>query len=142
MRAFLSKNMENAIVLTNSGIEERENYFAPDTTFVLFFLAMELAGGINSLNFGTFLSVLTISSFVVVPYFLPFTDEKPEFTGWVLGRVFIAIVGLIGGLAIQFGAGTVFSESARFLPMTLLIISGIFCAGLQIRDIIRVRLAS
>jgi hypothetical protein len=103
---------------------------------------MELAGGISSLDWGTLLSILTIGIFVVLPYFLPFAGEKPEFTGWVLGRVFIAIVGLIGGLAIQFGAGIVFSQSARFLPMTLLIISGIFCAGLQIRDIIRVRLAS
>jgi hypothetical protein len=134
--------MENAIVLSNSSSEERANYFVIDTTFVLFFLAMELGGDINSLNLGTILSILTIGMFVVLPYFLPFAGEKPEFTGWVLGRVFITIVGLIGGLAIHFGAGTVFPESAEFLPMTLLIISGIFCAGLQIRDIIRVRLAS
>jgi hypothetical protein len=134
--------MENAIVLSNSKGEERANYFALDTTFVLFFLAMELASSISSLDFGTFLSIFTIGIFVVLPYFLSFAGEKPEFTVWLLGRVFIAIVGLIGGLAIQFGAGTVFSESARFLPMTLLVISGIFCAGSQIRDIIRVRLAS
>jgi hypothetical protein len=134
--------MENAFVLSNSGSRERANYFVLDTTFVLFFLAMELGSGISSLNFGTFLSILTIGMFVVLPYCLPFASGKPEFTGWVLGRVFIAIVGLIGGLAIKFGSGTVFPESAKFLPMMLLIISGILCAGLQIRDIIRVRLAS
>jgi hypothetical protein len=134
--------MENTIVLTDSRAEEPANYFVLDTTFVLFFLAMDLGSGLNSLNFDTFLSILTIGMFVVLPYSLPFAGEKPEFTGWALGRVFIAIIGLIGGLAIQFGTGTVFPESAKFLPMSFLIISGILCAGLQIRDIIRVRLAS
>lgn len=135
--------MENVISISNAAAEvSTPRGFAADTTFVLFFLALDLGGGIDGIGVGTVLSVLTIGAFVVLPYVLPFSAEKPEFTGWAVGRLFIAAIGVISGLGIQAASGTVFPEFVRFVPMFLLIVSGIFCAATQIRGIIRVRLAS
>ena len=135
--------MENVISISNAAAEvSSPRGFAVDTTFVLFFLALDLGSGLDGLGIDTALSILTIAAFVVLPYCLPFSGEKPEFTGWAVGRLFIAAIGVIGGLGFQANSGTVFPEFVRFAPMLLLIGSGIFCAATQIRGIIRVRLAS
>ncbi len=135
--------MENVISISNAAAEvSSPRRFAVDTTFVLFFLALDLGNGLNGLAIGTALSLLTIASFLVLPYLLPFSGEKPEFTGWAIGRLFIAAIGVIGGMGLRAASGSIFPEFVRFVPMFLLIVSGIFCAATQIRGIIRVRLAS
>ena len=140
---FLSKNMENVISISNAAAEvSSPRGFAVDTTFVLFFLALDLGSGIYGPGVDAALSILTIATFVVLPYLLPFSGEKPEFAGWAVGRLCIAGIGVIAGMGIQTASGTIFPEFVRFVPMLLLIVSGIFCAAVQIRGTIRVRLAS
>jgi hypothetical protein len=135
--------MENAISIPDS---VEASYSSPriaaDTTYVLFFLTMDLAGNMQSMAFESILSGLTITAFLILPYLLPFAGGKTEFTSWLAKRLFITAVGFTAGLAFQAGLGTVLPESVKFLPMTFLIISGIFCAITQIRGIIGVRLAS
>lgn len=112
-----------------------------DTTFVLFFLAMDMGASVGAFSFDLILSGLTLTMFIAAPYLLPFAGEKPEFNGWLLGRVFIALIGVMAGLSVKFAAGTVLPETVRYVPMTLLIVAGIFCAYTQIYAIIKVRLA-
>jgi len=98
-----------------------------DTTFVLFFLAMDIGASFSGLGFELILSAMTAAMFIAAPYLLPFSGEKPEFRGWLLGRLFIAVIGVIGGLAVQAAAGNVLPESVKYMPMTLLIVAGILC---------------
>jgi len=134
--------MEHAISLANSRVESANpGRFAMDTTFVLFFLAMDIGASFSGLGFELILSAMTAAMFIAAPYLLPFSGEKPEFRGWLLGRLFIAVIGVIGGLAVQAAAGNVLPESVKYMPMTLLIVAGILCAFSQFYAMIRIRLA-
>ena len=142
MGAFLAENMDQVLTMANSRLETAASgRFVMDTTFVLFFLAMDIGGSIGSVGLDGVISALTLGMFVVLPYFLPFSGEKPNFGGWAMGRLLIAAVGILAGSALRASAGAVLPEATRYLPMTLLITSGIFCTYSQIYGIIRVRLA-
>ena len=139
----MAKNMENTLTFAANRVERANlSRFVPDTTFVLFFLAMDLAGSNSGLCVDSFPSVLPIGIFAVFPFLLPFDGEKPEFWGWLMGRLSIAAIGALSGLAISASAGVFLPETVKFVPFTLLIISGIFCAFTQLRVIMKVRLAS
>lgn len=138
----MSKNMENAIMISDTRAETANpGRFVMDTTFVLFFLAMDIGASVSSFGLDSLLSAITLAMFVVLPYFLPFSGEKPDFTGWLIGRAFIAIVAILAGLAVQSAAGTVLPEAVRHVPMTLLIVSAILCAVIRIYAMLKVRLA-
>jgi len=134
--------MEHAISLANSRVQAANaSRFVMDTTFVLFFLAMDMGTSVGAFSFDLILSGLTLAMFTAAPYLLPFAGVKPEFNGWLIGRVFIALIGVIGGVSVKFAAGTVLPEAIKYVPMMLLIVAGIFCAYTQIYAMIRVRLA-
>lgn len=120
---------------------EVDRRFAVDTSFVLFFLALDTGQSGISLGFDLSLSVLTLSALVVLPYFLPSPGEKPEFQRWVMGRTAIAIFGLILGAIFHQALGVVFPELFRFFPMTLLILTAAVSCCLQFCAMIRFRLA-
>jgi len=134
--------MNQTIAISNARLEtSASSRFVMDTTFVLFFLAMDIGASIGSFGLGGVLSVITLGMFLVFPYLLPFSGERPEFWGWLGGRLLIAAVGIMAGSALQASVGTILPESAKHLPMTLLITAGIFCTYSQICGIMKVRLA-
>ncbi len=134
--------MEHAISIANSRVAAgNQNRFVMDTTFVLFFLAMDIGASFRGFGFDMILSGITLAMFVAVPYLLPFAGEKPDFTAWAIGRVFIAMIGIIAGVTLALTSGTILPGSARYLPMTLLIIAGIFCAITQMYAMLKLRLA-
>lgn len=115
-----------------------EKGFAIDTTFVLFFLAIEF--GQTFLNFsldGIFLA-LTLAAIVVLPYFLP-SGEKPEFGNWLLGRGLITGFGVLLGVMFKQSLGVVLPETFRFLPMTLLIITAMLSCYIQFYSLLKLR---
>ena len=115
--------------------------FAVDTTFVLFFLAMDF--GQSSMTFGldAFLSVMTLGMLLIVPYFLPSFDEKPEFVDWLMGRSVITIFAVALGVVFKQSLGVVLPETFRFLPFTLVILTAMLSCILQFYVMIRFRLA-
>lgn len=115
--------------------------FAVDTTFVLFFLAVEIGSTLGRMDLGTLLSAVTLAAFVAVPYLLPSEGEKPDFLPWAAGRAAIAALALLLGAAFSFAVGTVLPEPLRFLPMSLLIAAAAISAYVQLYVIIRNRLA-
>ncbi len=115
--------------------------FVVDTTFVLFFLAVEMGSTLGRLDFGTALSAVTLMAFVAVPYLLPSETEKPSFLPWVAGRAAVAALALLLGVAFSFAVGTALPESFRFLPMSLLIVAAAVSSIVQAYVIIRNRLA-
>lgn len=115
--------------------------FVIDTTFVLFFLAVDFGHSAVFSGIDLILPLATLLMFIAVPYFLPSDGDRPEFGSWVLGRTFLAAFGVLAGLMFSQVVGTVLPDYFRHLPMTFLIISAIFSCYIQFYGIIKVRLA-
>ena len=114
--------------------------FAIDTTFVLFFLAVELGQNIGVFAFDSILTVTMLLMLLVLPYFLT-ENEKPTFGNWLLGRIFIAVFAMILGVIFHQILGTILPETFRFLPMTLLIVTAMLTCYIQFYSFFKVRLA-
>ncbi len=115
--------------------------FSIDTTFVLFFLAIDFGQSALSAGIDTIFSGLTLGLLLVLPYFLASGSEKPDFMGWLLGRSLIIVFAVGLGLMYQQALGVVLPDVFRFLPMTLLIVTAMLSCYLQFYAIIRFRLA-
>ena len=124
-----------------SGSEERTRTFTLDTTFVLFFLAMETAQTGFGLGVESVLSVVTLIAFLVLPFFLPLMGETLGFARWIMGRILVAGMGVVFGLVLSQATGTLLPDTFRFVPMSLLIVAAIICCNLQIYGILKNRLA-
>jgi hypothetical protein len=134
--------MENVAAIPSTWVRSTPRKgFGIDTIFVLFFLATDLGRGFGSLDFGSFLSLATICSFIVFSFFMPSPVQKPSFPFWVGLRVIVAGLGLIAGLGVNVISEVLLMENIKFYPMIFLILTGILCAATQIRGIIEVRLA-
>jgi hypothetical protein len=116
-----------------------EKGFAVDTTFVLFFLALEFGHSIQSIfSLDGFVLALTLSAIVVLPYFLP-SNEKPVFGSWLMGRSLIAGFAIFLGVMYRQSLGVVLPEMFRFLPMTLLIVAAMLSCYIQFYGFLRLR---
>ncbi len=104
---------------------------AVDTTFVLFFLAVEFGRSITGFDVGTALMTTTLLSFIVLPYFLPSLGEKPEFSTWLVRRSAIALFAAGVGVLFSRSVGTTFPDAFAYLPMTLLIVTAMTSTILQ-----------
>lgn len=129
-------HIQDLLVYKTSG-----RYFALDTAIVLFLLALDFGQALFSLGFDSIFSGLTIALVIVLPYLLPANGEKPDFTGWILGRIcicaFAAALGAIFGMTI----GTLLPVAFRFLPITLLIVTAMISCYVQFHGILKFRLA-
>jgi hypothetical protein len=114
--------------------------FNADTTFVLFFLAAEFGQIIGKIGFDTIFLAIALGTLLVVPYFLP-SEEKQSFRSWVLGRISIAVLGIVVGALFRQCLGVVLPESFRFLPMTLLILTAMLLCYSQFYGLLKLRLA-
>ena len=140
------QNISDAAIFADSALavsksEERTRSFTLDTTFVLFFLAMDLGQTSVGFNLESAFSVVTLVAFLVLPYFLPFGDRR-DFGRWLMGRVVVAATGVMFGLILGQAVGNFLPETFRYVPMSLLIVAAIICCNIQIYGILKVRLAS
>jgi hypothetical protein len=122
-----------------AGIEDNKG-FAVDTTFVLFFLAVELGQTFSIGAFDSLLLTITLLMVLVLPYFLSL-DEKYGLMNWILGRSFITALALTLGVMYKQTLGVVLPETFRFLPMTLLIVTAMISCYLQFYGFFKLRLA-
>ena len=125
--------------LTKSNIDENPN-FAIDTTFVLFFLAIDLGLNFSVVAFDTVFLAMTLVAIAVLPYFIN-TDEKPEFGNWILGRSVIVVFAVMLGLMFKQTLGVVLPESFRYLPFTLLIVTAMVSCYIQFYSFFSPRLS-
>ena len=114
--------------------------FALETTFVLFFLAVEFGQSFSGLTLDGVVLALTLLIVIVLPYFLP-ADEKPSLKSWLLGRSLITIFAVLLGLMFKQSVGVVLPETFRFLPMTLLIVTAMLSCYIQFYGFLKLRLA-
>jgi hypothetical protein len=115
--------------------------FSVDTTFVLFFLAVDFGQSVTSFGLDSVFSALTLGMVLILPYFLPSVEEKPDFYAWLMGRTLISVFAIALGLMYHQALGVVLPAEFRFLPMTLLIATAMISCYLQFYAMIRFRLA-
>lgn len=116
-----------------------EKGFAIDTTFVLFFLAIEFGQTFLAFSLDAVFLALTLAAIAVLPYFLP-SGEKTDFGNWLLGRGLITGFGILLGVMFKQSLGVVLPEMFRFLPMTLLIITAMLSCYIQFYSLLKLRL--
>lgn len=114
--------------------------FAVETTFVLFFLAVEFGQSANIFAVDSVIMGITLLAFIVVPYFLP-SEDKPKFGNWVLGRSLIALLAVGLGMMFKQTLGVALPEYMRYLPMTLLVITAMLSCYIQFYGLLKLRLA-
>ncbi len=126
----------------NETIEEisGDRNFSFDTSFVLFFLAIEFGQSFSGFGFEGVFLLITLAAVAVLPYFIA-AGEIPEFRNWVIGRAAIAVFAVVLGIAFKQSLGVVLPEEFRFVPMTLLIISALLSCFIQFDQFFRFRLA-
>ncbi len=125
---------------THAWETKRHRGFVVDTTFVLFFLAVD-CGQRFTFGIDGLLSAVTLAMFVVLPYFLPFQGEKPKFERWLFGRVVIAAFAIVLGAMFHQALGVILPEMFRFIPFTLLIVAAMISGYVQFYGLLRFRLA-
>lgn len=123
--------------LTETGIG---SMVAIDTTFVLFFLALEYGRAVQMFSVDGLLMGVTMLMVLVLPYFLPSRYEKPEFSNWLVGRGAIALCGITLGFAFRQSIGVVIPESLRFMPLTFLILASMISCYIQFYGLMKLRL--
>lgn len=117
------------------------NWLGFDTTFVLFFLAVELGRIGTEISTDVLLVGSTLAMVAVLPYFLNSTERRPRMAKWLIGRAVVALLGCGLGIAINQAVGSLLPDSIRFMPLALLIIAGIASSFLQFYGLMRLRLA-
>ena len=141
------QNISDAAIFADSTLavsrsEERTRSFTLDTTFVLFFLAMDLGQTSVGMNLESAISGITLAAFWVMPYFLFSEGERVGFARWMIGRGMVAVTGAMFGLVLGQAEGTLLPDTFRYVPMSLLIVAAIICCNIQIYAILKNRLAS
>lgn len=115
--------------------------YGMDTMIVLFFLAIEYGRAVQAYSMDGLLMGITMAMICVLPYFLPSTAERPTFSNWILARGGFALMGMIFGVALTRGAGTILPETLRYIPMTFLILASMVSCYIQFYGLMKLRLA-
>lgn len=114
-----------------------EKGFAIETTFVLFFLAIEFGQTFSSFGLDSMFLALTLILITVAPYFI--SEEKPGFAQWIIGRGLIAVFAVGLGWMFKQTLGVILPETFRFLPMTLLIVTAMISCYIQFYSFLKMR---
>lgn len=133
----IMKTLTQVGQIKNEAVSEKN--FAVDTTFVLFFLAVEFGQILGNFELETVIFAITLLMLLVLPYFLP-SDEKQSFGNWILGRSLITALAVSIGVAFKQTLGVVLPETFRFLPMTLLIVTAMLSCYIQFYGFLKLRL--
>ena len=118
--------------------EKIDQAFAIDTTFVLFFLALEFGQSFIGFSMDSLFLMMTLLVVAIAPYFLA-TDNKPNFKLWLFGRGAIAFFAIMLGWMYKQTLGVVLPDMFRFLPMTLLIVTAMISCYIQFYGFLKLR---
>ncbi|NNE97516.1 MAG: hypothetical protein HKN25_00710 [Pyrinomonadaceae bacterium] len=133
--------METSLNMANAGAQaETKSSYVVDTSFVLFFLAVDFGQNLGSFAFDTIFLGITLIAVAALPYLLS-TDEKTGFGRWMIGRGVIVGFALFSGVIFKQSLGVVLPETFSFLPMTLLIITAMVMCYIQFYSFFNLRLS-
>jgi hypothetical protein len=112
--------------------------FGVDTTFVLFFLALEIGRAVDLMSVDGMLMSTTLMMVVVLPYFLPSRAGRPSITNWLAVRGTVTVIALV--LGVVYGHGVAAAQTGyRTVPMTFLILASMVSAYIQFYGLMRLR---
>ncbi|MEZ5306892.1 MAG: hypothetical protein R2684_07080 [Pyrinomonadaceae bacterium] len=115
--------------------------FFVETTFVLFFLSLDLGQNISSFGPDSALVLLTILMVAVLPFFLP-SAGNAGMGSWLVGRTSIVAMGLLGGVFLDFSAGGLVPEVFRTLPLVFATFAAIAACWFMFSGFFRYRLTA
>lgn len=118
---------------------QTENAFAFDTTFVLFFLSMDL-GQRGFFSIDGMVMAVALVAVMLMPFLLE-TGEEVSFGRWAAERGVIAGFGAFAGLAFSASVGTLFPQALESLPFTLLIMASMVSCFMTFASFLGFRLA-
>lgn len=124
---------------TNRQESEFGGLISIDTTFVLFFLALEYGRAVRLFSVDGALMGTTMLMVLALPYFLPSRYAKPTFSNWIAGRTAIACLGLLLGTAMSYSVGTILPVGFGFIPMAGLIIAAFISCYIQFYSLMKLR---
>ncbi len=134
--------MRNFYLMQNAHTHaETGRGFTIDTTFVLFFLAIEFGQSLTAFAMDSIFLAVTLAMLLVMPYFLITPDERPGFKKWLLGRSLIAAFAVLLGIMFRQSVGVLVPEAFKFLPMTMLIATAMISCYIQFYGFTKFRLA-
>ncbi len=110
-----------------------------DTTFVLFFLALEYGRAVRLFSVDGVLMGTTMLMVLALPYFLPSRYAKPTFSNWIAGRTAIACLGLLLGIAMSYSVGTILPVGFSVIPMAGLIVAAFISCYIQFYSLMKLR---
>lgn len=131
------KSMSRAASMRTGAVDNKG--FAVETTFVLFFLALELGQSFSLFASDSLLLTATLLMIAVLPYFLYSNQEKPRFANWFFGRILIAGFAFLLGVIFKQTLGVLLPETFRYLPMTLLIATAMISCYIQFYGFLKLR---
>jgi hypothetical protein len=127
-------------ILTNTKTQTRTRSVANntiDTTFVLFFIALEFGRTFGVLSLDNLLMGIALLGVMILPYWLK--TERESFTNWMFGRSLIAAFALFAGIIFNQSLGVVLPDTFRFLPMTMLILTAFLSCYFQFYAFLKIR---
>lgn len=107
-----------------------------DTTFVLFFMAMEIGRTLTTPSWDLLLMGVALVGIASLPYLLR-EDEGADFGVWFAGRAWIAAFAIGLGVLFNEAIGSVLPEMLRFLPLSLVIVSSLLSCQVQLYRFLR-----
>ena len=110
-----------------------------DTTFVLFFIALEFGRTFGVLSLDNLLMGIALLSVMILPYWLK--SERETFTNWMFGRSLITAFALGSGVIFNQSLGVVLPNTFRFLPMTMLLLTAFLSVYFQFYSFLKLRVA-
>ena len=112
-----------------------------DTGVVLFFLTIEYARAATPTSIDGVLMGMTVLMLWTLPYFLTSNASRLSVYEWFGWRAVVAVAGLTIGLGLRQSSGSVIADNVGFLPMTLLILTGMASCYFQFYGLMKLRLA-
>jgi hypothetical protein len=94
-----------------------------ETTFLLFFLSLDLGQNLFSFGFDTAFLGLTVLAVAVLPFYLPSADDV-GISEWLTGRGAISVFGIVCGVVFGQLIGGVLPEMLSGLPLIMASVSG------------------
>lgn len=93
-----------------------------DTSFILFFLAMDI--GRNPFSFESLFMVPVLAIVLVAPFLITASGDQ-SLLSWIGGRAAIGFAGIIAGAAFSVFLGTLIPESFAVLPFALVVVASL-----------------
>jgi hypothetical protein len=134
----MSKRVMSISAATKTRLAERqEKNNVVDTTFVLFFLALEFGRTFGILSLDNLFIGIALLGLMIMPYWLK--SERESFTNWMFGRSLITSFGLLAGVIFNQSLGGILPDSFKYLPLTLLLLTAFLSCYFQLYSFLKIR---